>query len=74
MTSKHMYLAEHQPYEPLREDGTQTFHRPVMHLVHTAPVRLRIRDTDTGAELREQISNLEALYDQFVGGGIREIY
>ena len=74
MTSKHMYLAEHQPYEPLREDGTQTFHRPVMHLVHTAPVRLRIRDTDNGAEIREQIANLEALYDQFVGGGIREIY
>ena len=74
MTSKHMYLAEHQAYEPLREDGTQTFHRPVMHLVHTAPVRLRIRDTDIGAEIREQIANLEALYDQFVGGGIREIY
>ena len=74
MTSKHMYLAEHQPYEPLREDGTQTFHRPVMHLVHTAPVRLRIRDTDNGAELREQIANLEALYDQYVGGGIREMY
>lgn len=74
MTSKHMYLAEHQAYEPLREDGTQTFHRPVMHLVHTAPVRLRIRDTDIGAEIREKIENLEALYDQFVGGGIREIY
>ena len=74
MTSKHMYLAEHQAYEPLREDGTQTFHRPVMHLVHTAPVRLRIRDTDIGVEIREKIANLEALYDQFVGGGIREIY
>ena len=74
MTSKHMYLAEHQPYEPLHEDGTQTFHRPVMHLVHTEPVRLRIRDTDNGAEIREQITTLEALYDQFVGGGIREIY
>ena len=74
MTSKHMYLAEHQAYEPLREDGTQTFHRPVMHLVHTAPVRLRIRDTDNGAEIRDQIATLEALYDQFVGGGIREIY
>ena len=74
MTSKHMYLAEHQPYEPLRADGTQTFHRPEMHLVHTAPVRLRIRDTDIGVEIREKIANLEALYDQFVGGGIRETY
>ena len=74
LTSKHMYQAEHQPYEPLDENGNQVFHRPVMHLVHTAPERLRIRDTDNGVELREQISNLEALYDQFVRGGIREIY
>ena len=74
MTSKHMYLAEHQPYEPLREDGTQVFHRPVMHLVDTVPERLRIRDTDNGEELRGQIRNLEALYDEFVRGGIREIY
>ena len=74
LTSKHMYLAEHKPYEPLREDGTQVFHRPVMHLVHTVPERLLIRDTDNGAELREQIRNLEKLYDEFVSGGIREIY
>ena len=74
MTSKHMYLAEHQPYEPLQEDGTQTFHRPTMHLVLTAAERLRIRDTDIGVEIREKITNLEALYDQFVGGGIREVY
>ena len=74
MTSKHMYLAEHQPYEPLQPDGTQVFHKPIMHLEHTVPDRLLIRDTDNGAELREQIKNLEALYDEFVGGGIREIY
>ena len=69
-----MYLAEHKPYEPLREDGTQTFHKPVMHLVHTAPERLLIRDTDNGAELREQIRRLEALHAEFVSGGIREVY
>ena len=45
-----------------------------MHLVHTVPERLRIRDTDNGAELREQIKNLEALFDAFVSGSIREIY
>jgi fructose-1,6-bisphosphatase-3 len=74
MTSKHLYLAEHKPYEPLKEDGTQVFHRPVMHLIHSAPERLRIRDTDNGAELREQIANLEALHEEFRRGGIREIY
>ena len=74
MTSKHMYLAEHKPYEPLREDGTQTFHRPVMHLVDTIPERMLIRDTDTGEELRSQIDNLEALFDAFRSGLIKETY
>lgn len=72
-TSKHTYLAEHKPYEPLQEDGTQVFHRPVMHLVDKVGERLRIRDTDIGEELRRQIINLEALYDEFKSGGIKEI-
>ena len=74
MTSKHMYLAEHQPYEPLREDGTQVFHRPVMHLVDSVTERILIRDTDTGEELREQIRNLEALFDAYKSGLIKENY
>ena len=74
MTSKHMYLAEHQPYEPLREDGTQVFHRPVMHLVDSVTERILIRDTDTGEELREQIRNLEALFDAYKSGLIKESY
>ena len=74
MTSKHMYLAEHKPYEPLREDGTQTFHRPVMHLVDTIPERMLIGDTDAGEELRSQIDNLEALFDAFRSGLIKETY
>ena len=74
MTSKHMYLAEHKPYEPLQEDGTQVFHRPVMHLVDTVPERLLIRETDNGEELRGQIANLEDLYDAFKNGDIKEIY
>lgn len=73
-TSKHMYLAEHKPYEPLQADGTQIFHKPVMHLIHTVPERLRIRDTDNGVELRRQITNLEALFEQFRSGGIREVF
>ena len=45
-----------------------------MHLVHSVPERLLIRDTDNGSEIREQIRNLEKLYDEFVSGGIREVY
>ena len=72
MTSKHMYLAEHQPYEPLREDGTQTFHRPIMHLEDTVTDRILIRDTDTGVEIRGQIERLEELFDAFKSGLIEE--
>lgn len=72
MTSKHMYLAEHKPYEPLREDGTQTFHRPVMHHIYSLPDRLLIRETDNGDELREQIENLEALCSAYKNGDIKE--
>jgi fructose-1,6-bisphosphatase-3 len=72
MTSKHMYLAEHKHYEPLNEDGTQTFHRPVMHLVDTVPERLLIRETDNGDELRAKIENLEALCEEFKNGNIKE--
>jgi fructose-1,6-bisphosphatase-3 len=69
-----MYLAEHQPYEPLKEDGTQVFHRPIMHLVDTISERIMIRDTDTGAELKQQIQNLEDLFDAYSSGLIKETF
>lgn len=71
-TSKHLYLAEHKPYEPLKEDGTQVFHRPIMHLVDTIPSRLQIKDTDIGDKLREQIADLSDLYDAFKMGSVKE--
>ena len=74
LTSKHMYLAEHKPYEPLREDGTQTFHKPVMHLEDRRDERILIRDTDIGEGLRQQIRNLEDLLDAFKSGLIKETY
>ena len=45
-----------------------------MQLRPAVPERLRIRDTDNGAELRQQIFDLEALDDEFRSGGIKEIY
>lgn len=71
-TSKHLYLAEHKPYEPLRGDGTQVFHRPIMHLVDTIPSRLQIKDTDIGDKLREQIADLSDLYEAFKMGSVKE--
>ena len=71
-TSKHLYLAEHKPYEPLKEDGTQVFHRPTMHLVDTIPDRLQIKDTDIGEQLRDQIETLSDLYEAYKKGSIKE--
>ena len=69
-----LFFREHLNKDRLREDGTQVFHRPVMHLVDSVSERILIRDTDTGEELREQISNLEALFDAFKSGLIKENY
>lgn len=71
-TSKHFYLAEHQPYQPLKDDGTQVFTKPTMHLVESLPERLRVRDTDTGTELHQQIKDLDELYEAYKKGIIKE--
>ena len=73
-TSQNFYLAEHQPYEPINEDGTQVFHRPVMHLIGMTPERLQIMDTDAGAELQGQIDDLNQLIEAFKRGDIKEVY
>ncbi len=73
-TSKHFYLAEHKPYEPLKEDGTQVFHNPIMHLVQEYPERIRIMDSDQGKVLKAQVEDLEHLNEEFRKGTIPEIY
>jgi len=72
LTSKHMYLAEHKPYQPLQEDGSQVFTRPKMNLLETENERLVIRGTDNGAELQRQIKKLEELNEAFKEGYIKE--
>ncbi len=72
--SRFMALSEHKPYQPLREDGTQEFSNPIIRRVHEMPHRLMILDTDTGAELREQIDDLEQLYEEYKKGNIKEVY
>lgn len=72
--SRFMALAEHKPFTPLAEDGTQTFHSPVMKIVETMPERLLILDTDQGAELVEKVEDLRELVDAFRNGLIKEQY
>lgn len=70
--SRFMALAEHKPYEPLKEDGTQVFHSPVVKTVETLPERMMVIDTDQGAELVEQIEDLKKLMEAFNKGVIKE--
>ena len=72
--SRFMALAEHKPYSPLAEDGTQEFYSPVMKTVETMPERLLIIDTDQGTKLVEKVDDLKDLVEAFKNGEIKEQY
>ena len=72
--SRFMALAEHKPYSPLQEDGTQVFHSPQMRIVETMPERLLIIDTDQGAELVQRVDDLQALVSAYRKGLLKEKY
>ena len=67
-------MAEHKPYSPLAEDGTQEFYSPVMKTVETMPERLLIIDTDQGTKLVEKVDDLKDLVEAFKNGEIKEQY
>lgn len=70
--SRFMALAEHKPYEPLKEDGTQEFFSPIVKTVATLPERMMVIDTDQGAELVSQIEDLKQLMEAFAEGSLKE--
>lgn len=72
--SWYMALAEHKPYEPLQEDGTQNFHTPKMTTVETLPKRMMVRDADQGRELEEQVEDLKELVNAYRSGKIKESF
>lgn len=72
--SRFMALAEHKPYEPLKEDGTQEFNSPVVKTVETLPERMMVIDTDQGAEIVQQIDDIKQLVDAYKKGLIKERY
>ena len=69
-----MALAEHKPYEPLQEDGTQVFHSPDMKMVAVLPERMLVVDTDQGAQLQEEVENLKELVRAYRKGLLKEKY
>ena len=70
--SRFMALAEHKPYEPLREDGTQEFFSPIVKTVYTLPSRMLVIDTDQGAVLQRQAEDVKALVEAYRLGLIKE--
>lgn len=67
-----MALAEHKPYSPLKEDGTQEFHDPVVQTVEVLPTRMRIVDTDQGRELLRRAETMKELVEAYRCGMIKE--
>ena len=72
INSRYMALAEHKPYSPLQEDGTQVFHAPVINIVREMPARMLVVDTDLGKELLREREELRALVEAYRNGSLKE--
>lgn len=70
--SRFMALAEHKPYSPLQEDGTQVFHTPVIRTVKTLEKRMLVKDTDQGRELEREADELRELVKAYRTGEMKE--
>lgn len=69
-----MALAEHKPYSPMKEDGTQEFHSPRIQIVEDLKGRKLIADTDNGQEIKAQIEDLKDLVQAYRDGEIKEVF
>ena len=67
-----MALAEHKPYSPLQDDGTQEFIAPEIKVLEELPERIMVADTEYGKKIKLQIRQLRALVEAFKRGEISE--
>lgn len=67
-----MALAEHKPYEPMKEDGTQEFHTPKITTLEVLPKRMMVRDSDQGRELEQQVEDMKMLINAYRSGRLKE--
>lgn len=65
--SHSLSLAEHKPFD--RENNGEA---PIIRIVEKPTIRANISDTDKGAELAEQISDLHELLEAYRSGEIKE--
>lgn len=67
-SSHYLALAEHKGFVKGAENT------PIVRVIERAPVRIRVKDTDKGAELREQIQDLTDLLEAYKSGLIPQKY
>ena len=70
--SRYMALSEHKPYSPLKPDGTQEFHSPVITIVKNMKNRVLIQDTDVGKELIRERDELKELVAAYRSGAMKQ--
>lgn len=67
-----LMLAEHEPYEPIDQDGEQNFHHPKILQIKEHNRKLLIQDTCDGARIKQEIEVLEELLQAYNQGIIKE--
>ncbi len=72
--SFHMALVEHKPYTGKNEEGIYEFHDPMTTVVKTMGNQIKIKETDKGKELQQEVDELKELIEAFKSGEISEVY
>ena len=71
--SRGMLLAAHQPFESTQKAVSEELDIDTeTEIIYTHPFRMRVRDTDRGREIQEQIDELQALLNAYREGLIKE--
>ena len=70
-SSHELYLAEHQPFDPdtAARESADVLSRTIM--IEQYPDRLRVRDTDGGADVERRIADLKKLLAAYRSGLVR---
>ena len=71
--SRGLLLAAHQPFESTQKAVSEEVDiDSETEIIHTHPHRLRVKDTDRGTEIQNQIDDLQALLHAYREGVIKE--
>ena len=71
--SRGLLLAAHQPFESTQKAVSEEIDiDSETEIIHTHPHRLRVKDTDRGTEIQNQIDDLQALLHAYREGAIKE--